>query len=418
MIDLGEVFLTAWDNLKPHLDAHPDELQARLARRHTARLQRPLREWAIALRANDRRLTPVRAAMIPDDAPAHLQPHTVEIDVPLFHHLHRPVETDFPHNLIPEMAQRLGVTDDAVRTLVGRGDLRQRRIKGFAHKNDRWGGIPFVTGDRPFNPNFGHRMRTPEPLWGAWWQDLPHALPKTFHQTLHRIPQFLTDQHANPRSTKNHPHRNHPRPAKSSTPQALTPSSPHLFRPDPIFTPTPRFWGWRWLCPACQNTCRLIFCPTPIPLPPCFELYLKKHLPADELTPPAPTFACAKCHHLRGQISWASPDAWNHAVTQISGGLLFGDEVTRPTWLKCQRKLPHKRKSPTNYPAPKRTEVEHRLIKGWTYPMIAKDLGISPATVTYHVRAAKRAHNCPTRQALMTKLRAATTAAQRQPRSA
>jgi FixJ family two-component response regulator len=50
--------------------------------------------------------------------------------------------------------------------------------------------------------------------------------------------------------------------------------------------------------------------------------------------------------------------------------------------------------------------------------MIAKDLGISPATVTYHVRAAKRAHNCPTRQALMTKLRAATTAAQRQPRSA
>src|SRR3954468_16094368 len=82
MIDLGEVFLAAWATLKPHLDTHPDELRLRLARRHTARLQRPLREWAIALRANDRRLTPMRAAIIPADAPAHLQPHPVEIDGP------------------------------------------------------------------------------------------------------------------------------------------------------------------------------------------------------------------------------------------------------------------------------------------------------------------------------------------------
>src|SRR4051794_37384090 len=111
MIDLGEVFLEAWTRLKPHLDTHPADLATRLARRQTARLQHPLREWAIALRATAPRLPPVRAAMIPDDAPAHLQPHTVEIDVPLLHHLHRPVESDFPHNLIPELAQRLGVTD-------------------------------------------------------------------------------------------------------------------------------------------------------------------------------------------------------------------------------------------------------------------------------------------------------------------
>src|SRR4051794_4453716 len=105
MIDLGEVFLAAWAKLKPHLDTHPDELHARLARRHTARLQRPLREWAIALRANDRRLTPMRAAMIPDDAPDHHLPHTVEIDKPLLHVLHRPVETSFPESSIPDLAR-------------------------------------------------------------------------------------------------------------------------------------------------------------------------------------------------------------------------------------------------------------------------------------------------------------------------
>ena len=55
MIDLGDVFLAAWARVKPYLDSHPAELHACLARRHTARLQRPLREWAIALRANDRR---------------------------------------------------------------------------------------------------------------------------------------------------------------------------------------------------------------------------------------------------------------------------------------------------------------------------------------------------------------------------
>lgn len=132
MIDLGEVFLAAWARVKPRLDSHPDELRVRLARRRSERLRHPLREWCIAVRANDRRITAMRAAIVPEDAPEHHEAHDVTLDQRLLMGLHHPVEADFPHSTIPEMAERMGVIDDAVRRAVRRGDFRQRRMdQGF-----------------------------------------------------------------------------------------------------------------------------------------------------------------------------------------------------------------------------------------------------------------------------------------------
>lgn len=217
-------------------------------------MSHPLREWCIAVRANDRRITPMRAAIVPEDAPEHHEPHEVTLDQRLLMALHHPVEADFPHSTIPEMAERMGVLDVAVRRAVRRGDFRQRRIKGFAHKSDRWGGIPFVSADRAFDPNFGHRMRPPDVVWGGWWQDLARDVPVSFSQTVRRVPEIHDDRYPNLRSTKG-------RPATA-----------------PGFTPTPRFWGWRWLCPGCGVTCRHLYLPQPFPLPPCFEAYLRQHL--------------------------------------------------------------------------------------------------------------------------------------------
>lgn len=180
MIDLGEVFLAAWARVKPYLDSHPDELRMRLGRRGARGLTRPLREWCIAVRANDLRITAGRAAIVPERAPERREAHEVTLDRRLLLALHHPVEADFPHSTIPEMAERMGVTEYAVRRLVKRGDLRQRRIKGFGHRNDRWGGRPFVSGDGAFDPNFGARMRRPDAVWGGWWQDLARDVPEGF----------------------------------------------------------------------------------------------------------------------------------------------------------------------------------------------------------------------------------------------
>ena len=73
-----------------------------------------------------------------------------------------------------------------------------------------------------------------------------------------------------------------------------------------------------------------MFLPRPFPLPRCFAAYLAEHLGEEALADPPASFACVHCHGVRGRVSWATPDAWNHVVSVVSGGLLYGHEVTPP----------------------------------------------------------------------------------------
>src|SRR5687768_16324033 len=100
MKDLERALTDAWFKLKPTLLKDPQELARRLARRRTPLLQRPPRAWCLGLRANDTRITPTNACIVPEhavdkDYPRHkgkLLAHDVRLEKLLLKLLGGPVE--------------------------------------------------------------------------------------------------------------------------------------------------------------------------------------------------------------------------------------------------------------------------------------------------------------------------------------
>jgi hypothetical protein len=68
MGDIDRAILAAWERVKPVLLKDPEELARRLARRRKPLLLRPARAWCLAVRANDSRIDPFWAVMVPEDA--------------------------------------------------------------------------------------------------------------------------------------------------------------------------------------------------------------------------------------------------------------------------------------------------------------------------------------------------------------
>src|SRR5947209_3480168 len=74
--DLERAIRDVWLNLRPKILSDPHELHRRLARRRSRSLTRPPRAWCIAIRASDRRITPMYWLITPEHAldlnhPAH-----------------------------------------------------------------------------------------------------------------------------------------------------------------------------------------------------------------------------------------------------------------------------------------------------------------------------------------------------------
>ena len=162
------------------------------------------------------------------------------------------------------------------------------------------------------------------------------------------------------------------------------------------------FNGFHWLCPACGKSCRTIYLPVdPINL-------LKRSQPklanvVDIQKPKfAGTFACWKCHRVR-VYSAIDRGSWNHLISYLTAGLLYGREVPRPAAYIPQRKRAyapqHNRKSP------RRDQVLRRLLNGWTFRQIATDLKIRLSAVDNHLTALFRQHGVPNRHALAQKLK-------------
>ncbi|HEV8379069.1 MAG TPA: hypothetical protein VGP99_09480 [Tepidisphaeraceae bacterium] len=82
----------AWVRLRKEILADPQELRRRLARRRMKSLTRPPRAWCVAIRASDRRITPMHWIITPE--------HALDLDHP--EHPYEPIEhtvTIQPHGL-------------------------------------------------------------------------------------------------------------------------------------------------------------------------------------------------------------------------------------------------------------------------------------------------------------------------------
>jgi DNA-binding CsgD family transcriptional regulator len=157
------------------------------------------------------------------------------------------------------------------------------------------------------------------------------------------------------------------------------------------------FNGWLWICPVCGRTCRKVVCPFPPELAAC--VWPVPRLAEIIEVPPVLAgaeghgFACVTCHRVSYRPMRAG-EAWNQVVSYLSGGLLYGAEVTPPKWAA----LP----APKAHPASKgrRAEVTELLMAGWSFRQMAERFGISKGSVEKYVLRTYRAHGVKSREEL------------------
>jgi hypothetical protein len=372
--DLPDLLCTAWQRLQSLLQRDPDELARRLARRRTGIMLRPPRAWCLAVRASDQRIHPGVAACVPEDLayprsacsknylPYHQYgPHEVTIDSKLLRKLCRPVFIERPGLPCDEVARKLGCHPNSLRWAIHRGAFDVRFVKGLDGKIGK--NVMVLHTDRALDPCSGVKFDHPDVLYGTTWKYLGDHVPDGIEQTIQRVPVYLDHARSPRRSRRGSEDR--------------------------------RFCAWRWICPGCRKTCRILF----YPLPPVHGVTLmretrKRARPegdVDAIAEPLRTFACTRCHDI-SYFSRVNADAWNKLITHLSGGLLYGHDVPRPAWFKFARKRLF-RPILNRAPSKRRQQVLRGLLAGLSYDMLAARLGVTKSTVNRHARELYRQHN-------------------------
>jgi hypothetical protein len=380
--DLLEIIYDAWQTcVKPLIDKDPDELARRLARRRSKLMQRPPRAWCLAVRASDRRINPATAIIVPEDAaypPSTrgyelevYREHEVTLDARLLRQLVRPIFIPKPGIEQAELARMMGCSYSNLRAAIRCGAFRVHHVRGLGGK---WGPpVPVLYTDRPIDPS-RQLWNHADPLWGTTWKYLCDRVPDDLCQTITRVP-LVIDKGDGPRTTRRH-------------------------RPE-----GPQFAGWQWICPGCRKTCRTIL----YPLPPVYgiklldrDLHPRDANDPDALPEPMRTFACAPCHNVL-HFARLNRFNWNHLISHLSGGMMYGREVPRPTWYVQRRTRPF-RPNPSYPPSRHRPQILEAIVNGLSHSQTALKLGVCRRTVTYHAKALYRQHGVKGLAALRAKL--------------
>ena len=328
----------AWQRVRHQCEGDPEELRRRIELRKSGMMRRPPRAWCLAVRAADRRITPATTIITPESAAypgtGIYQEHEVVLDAKLMRRLCRPVVCPRPYVEIDWLTKQLGCSLHNVRAAIKAGVFSVRKIQNLGGK--RGWPVPVLYTKQLLDP--GARLREQaDVLWGTTWRYLCEHVPEDLQQSIVRVPTFT---------------------------KALwkRKSEGGGF-----------FSGWRWLCPKCGKTRRTIF----YPMPPMYGLRL-----VDEDFPSkryANEFACMTCHNVM-YFSRINMRTWNHLISHLSDGLLFGSDVKRPSEYVMQSKRPFHpilRREPSK----RRAEVLQGILDGLTYREIGERLGIKKSTV-------------------------------------
>jgi len=152
--------------------------------------------------------------------------------------------------------------------------------------------------------------RLPAKWWGTLWQSMAENIPDGFEQEVERVPRVLP------------------------------------------YGDGFRFRGWLWRCGgllggACGRLVQMLYAPLPVwtvgkALGVEEELALagmdKTWRPGvDDRWAGKRRLACERCWGVR-RVSFEGYRGWNELVTYLSGGLLYGREVARPSDFAFERK--------------------------------------------------------------------------------
>ncbi|MEM9913977.1 MAG: hypothetical protein AAF911_03340 [Planctomycetota bacterium] len=345
MDELDANLLEAWHEVRSRLANDPAARGRRYERGLRQALRRPVRAWCVSVKASDTRIEP--SAMLDGDAAAacgRRERHGVVLFGSLVQHLVRPVVIDLPGLPYDEAARALGIDVRTMFDWMDKGwvSSRKQRVSGRRGKAGRvvWTGSGGVDVCFPQ----GREGGAVPGGWGSLWRELWRQVPEEFEQTVERVPRMR------PRKAE----------ARTPPPEVELGLWGEHFRGRGDFR---GFRGWDWVCPGreladgtwagCGRVCKKLVAPLPV-------WTIERMLPPPETPPETPPgggggtraeartprrldtvgvaeyeprrsrFACAKCWNVQHTAS--DPDAaWNQLVTAISGGLLYGREVRRPT---------------------------------------------------------------------------------------
>jgi hypothetical protein len=352
--EIADLIVQAWERVRETVEKNPDELMARLARRRNRTLSRPPRAWCAAVRANDLRITPMNAIMVPEDAawgvhgdPNSYRQHTVTLNAELLRWVCRPVRCDWPYNTVQEIQKKLGWSKLTLERARKRGVFEERKIP---HLDGKTGlPIPVLYTHRPLDP-CSRGGEYPDVVWGTTIRYVCDHIPDDLSQTVRRVP--------------------------------IGWKLPQVRNEDKR-----AFMGWRWICPACGKMCRTIYYPLPpmtlVELMKGGEIHRKDPGNPDAISPGHQTFACNRCHRVLNYTR-ISKDEWNQLIGHISGGLLYGYEVRRPTWYEPRRKRRYAAQL-RRPPCQRREEVRKRMEWGMKLVEIAMEMKVDIDSVRYHV---------------------------------
>lgn len=447
MDDIELAIHAAWDRVRDDVLGDREELRRRVIRRERPHIGRPIREWCLAVRAGDTRLTEPLvelepfSALDPELNDGRFAPHEVTLTTAALRKLCAPVNLE--GLTLDEAAAKLGVTKMNLVPARIKGTIRARYVEGLG---GRWGRPRPLLHAEELNPT-KRGFSSPDDAYGHIATFYGQNVPEGICQTIQRVP--LERERGPDYRDRRDLHPEHPlndpgdAPPRRSRRLPLPPPDVDLGawykwkgdeyigydwrNPDPMVkanyeahqrskalarearrrryreNPPPSkskgsvtFIGWRWVCPKCAKRVQVVFCPLP-------AINLVERYPRDRealqragvRSKPRSRvsgFACADCHGVR-VLSRATNlrDFWNELIAHLTGGLLYGREVERPQWLTPQRRRPYAL-HPNAPPAHRRLAVQERLLKGWSYKRIASEMGITAGTVDTHARHIYKQH--------------------------
>jgi hypothetical protein len=452
MDEIDDAIAAAWQRVKSLIAADPDELRKRLHRHRQPAMNRMPRARCLAVRANDLR---IEGTLVPRGG-ADARRHEVTLDSREIRRLCAPVEIDPPGESLQEVAAKLGVTRMGLLPARLRNVFQVRHVAGLG---GYWGHpVPILYTEKKLDPN-ARLFGLADPIWGWLSRDLHERIPTDFQQTVVRVPCILPLAWRCAEDVLDLGDNRSPRPRNARAWKLPPPE------PDPVWykwkgdqfvgydwraaetnplirenyerhqrelariragrrekrrrNPPPStaggsipFRGWRWLCPACQRPCRLLY----YPLPPISKLhcdltyfcddmprwFVDEALAALEAQRNAPRrFACDGCNRVSG-YSGVAPRTWNDVVSYLSRGLLYGHEVARPACAVPKRRHAYvAKKRPA---AARRAAVLEGILNGRTSGQIAADLHVTVDSVKSCARHLCAEHGVHSRRELAAKL--------------
>jgi hypothetical protein len=263
--------------------------------------------------------------------------------------------------------REMGISRQTINAMCRRGLFQVHYVKGLGGK---WGHpVPVLYTDKPIDTCNGRGREHADVLWGTLWRYVADRVPDDLRQTLVRVPYTI-------------------------------PCGGRV-----------AFMGWKWICPGCRQTRRVLY----YPLPPVYVLDVLERevrprgasVPRDandsDAPPrPLPTFACMQCHQVMF-VRRFNHESWNRLIAHLTGGLVYGHEVPRPDWWKRERKVafhPILRRTPSK----RRQMILEDILAGLSYQQIMRKQGIAKSTVSMQALVLYRQHGVKGPAALRAKL--------------